>query len=210
MRIGFFSLLVITVLSAILPCAGATNDVDLDGNGKPDRIIFEGKPDGNTFTIIVNGVRHEGKGNYISGRYEIVDIDSTDGLREIAVPEWGPSDDYATTFLLYRQGKIREIGKIPGAGNMMRVDGSGMIHTMVRGQVLHTWFYPAAFTLDEKHTLHMVEQPLYPMFTPKGGFTGFSQGTECTAKRSFPLRASPTDLTIVRTLVPGEKFTIVA
>ncbi len=205
-----FNIIIFAICSLFLLSASPQKSIDLDGDGKPDQIMFEGKPDDNVFTIIVNDVRYEGKGNYICGMYEIADIDSTDGVREIAIPERGPSDDYATAFLLYNQDKIREIGKIPGAGNMMCWDGSGIIHTMVRGSILHTWFFPAAFVLDKKHTLHMAEQQLYPMNIPKIGFTGFSRGANCTAKRNFPLQASPADSTIIRTMTPGEKFTIVA
>jgi hypothetical protein len=185
--------------------------VDIDGDGAPDRIVFEGKPDGDTFKIIVNGIRYEGKGNRISGRYEIVDIDMTDGLKEIAVPEWGPSDDYATTFIRYISGKFIYMGKIPGSGKMMSVDGSGIIHTMVRGSFLHTWYFPATFVLDKKHTLHMVEQPIYPMRVPSADdFWNFTNGAQCTTKQRFPLLASQKDTTIVATMMPGEKFTIVA
>lgn len=205
-----YLLFFMAAMSLFLLTAAPQKLVDLDGDGKPESIVFAGKPCGDTFTIIVNDIRYEGKGNYISGRFDIVDIDSTDGVREIAVPEWGPSDDYATTFLIYRQGKIQKIGKFPGSGNMMHLDGSGVLHTLVRGAILHTWFFPAVFVLDENHIPRMVEQPLYPKKVPKSDFTGFSMGVECTAKPSFSLRASPTDSTIVRTLNPGEEFTIVA
>ncbi|MFA6472623.1 MAG: SH3 domain-containing protein, partial [Candidatus Latescibacterota bacterium] len=183
--------------------------IDIDGDGKPDSIVFEGKRGGDIFTVTVNGVRYDGNGDYIRGTYAIVDIDSTDGLREIAIPESGPSDDYATTFLIYSQGKIKKIGKIPGT-YYLKTDGTGIIQTMVRGEILHTWFFPAAFVLDENHTPRMVEQPLYLMKVPKMGFSGFTIGAECTAKSNFPLQASPTDSRIIATLTPGKKFTVVA
>lgn len=192
--IAFF----LAVSSVFLIAAAAPKPVDLDGDGTPDSIAFECHSNGDEFTVTVNGIRYDGRGESIAGTYAIVDIDSTDGVREIAVPEYGPSDDEATTFLLYRQGKIFKIGKIPWRGDTPHVDGSGIIHTMVRGSILHTWFFPAAFTLSREHTLRMVEQPLYPM------------GTKCTVRRSFPLRASPTDSTIVATPGAGETFTIVA
>ncbi len=211
MRITLFCLMaVIFAVSAFLTTAGAQNDVDLDGDGKPDRIVFEGKPGGDTFAITVNNVRYTGTGECLDGTYAIVDIDSTDGLREIAITEDGPSDDYATTFLRYAAGRFFYMGKIPGSGKMMEIDGSGGLKTTVRGSILHTWFFPAVYVADTNHTLRMVEQTLYPMLTPMGSFSNFSQGTQCTVKRSFSLCASPENLTIVATLNPGDKFTIVA
>jgi hypothetical protein len=197
---------------ASLLAAAPSNYLDLDGDGKPERIVFEGKSGGDTFSVIVNGVRYDGEGENIDGKFEIVDIDSTDGLREIAIPEEGPSDDYYTTFLIYRNGKIQKIGKIPGTYDL-KIDGSGIIYTMFPGKILHTWFFPAAFVLDKKHVPYLVEQPLYPMEAPyvgESGYRRYTMGTECTAKRTFPLRASPMDSTIIRTLNPGEKFKIVA
>jgi hypothetical protein len=202
----------IVICGSPLLASSPLNSLDLDGDGKPDRVVFEGSPGGYAFTVTVNGIRYDGDGDHISGKFEIVDIDSTDGLREIAIPQSGPSDDYSTTFLIYRQGKIQKIGKIPGTYDL-KVDGAGIIHTMVRGKILHTWFFPGAFVLDKKHIPHMVEQPLYPMETPyvgERGYLRYTMGTECTTKQSFQLRASPTDSTIVRTLNPGEKFKIMA
>jgi hypothetical protein len=149
------------VALALPAAASSTGSIDIDGDGKGDRIQFKCEKWSHKFWISINGSELSGTGEYLEGVYSIVDIDSTDAFKEIAIPEVRPSDDYATTFLLFEKGVVRNIGQLPSTYELT-IDGSGRIHTQMRGETLHTWFYPATYTLDLNHNLHKIDQPLYP------------------------------------------------
>lgn len=188
-------------VGALCPLRSATmqpQQVDLDGDRKMDLVSFACDTSRyGDFEVTVNGSQFVGRGEFLVGTYSIVDIDTTDLVREIAVFEYGASDDDMSTFLEYDQGQLRSVGRIPGTSTI-QIDGSGIVHTMARGDVLHTWFYPAAFGLDANHELHHVEQSLYPM------------GTVCVLKRPLPLVASPVNSFVVARACPGDTVTIVA
>lgn len=143
---------------------------DLDGDGTPDevRVEFFGDPIRSTETIVV---QHGGERLAFLAQGSIrdawiVDLDSTDGAREIQLAEEGPSDDPALAFIALRSGRLRLLGVIAGGLDSAGVRGDGTLRAEVRGHVLQTWFHPQTFVLSPADTLVAVEQRLYPMKTP--------------------------------------------
>lgn len=87
-------------------------------------------------------------GESLHGTAFVVDIDTTDGFREIAIPEWGPSDDDAVYFVRYSPESLRVLGCLPGRlQEDLHIDGSGVVQTTCRGERLHTWWYPCSFRI---------------------------------------------------------------
>jgi hypothetical protein len=72
--------------AALVPSSASSTGIDLDGNGSNDQIIFKCEPWSDEFWIKINGAELTGRGDYLEGTYSVVDIDSTDKVREIAIP----------------------------------------------------------------------------------------------------------------------------
>lgn len=176
--------------------------VDLNGDGRPDNVRFSWKTDAHapwdSILVRVNDAEYRGIGDNVDGHVLVQDIDSTDAFKELAIPESGPSDDNATTYLYYDGTQIRFMGKVPGSVSEIQGDGSGRIVTQERGSVLQTWFHPSVFALDQSHKLVKIPQALYPM------------GTRCVVRKPFPLVASPDNPAVVYVTAPGDSIVIVA
>jgi hypothetical protein len=125
----------------------------------------------------------------------VTDIDTTDAFKELAVREEGPSDDPRTYFFRYVDGSIVSMGHVPG--NAV-ADGSGKLRTSHRGNILHTWWYPAEYQVNPSHQLEFLERPLYEM------------GAAVKVLQVLPLYSAPDSTTVVGSLDPGQAATIVA
>jgi len=148
------------------------------------------------FVLDINGVHAAtGSGVNLDAKVSVVDIDTTDTFREIAVPEAGPSSDDATQFFYFTGDSIVSVGKIPG--KTPKYNGVGEVETNRRERILHTWFYPARYRLNKSHQLELVEEEFYPM------------GHDVTVLSELPLSVSPTNSSIAVVLHPGQKVTIV-
>lgn len=145
---------------------GAAVRCDLDGDGVADRILVSGSPKAwglfDDFEVQIGGARLAGHGASVDSTFAIVDIDRADARLEIAITEQGRSDDYSTRFFTLDGDSILDMGTLPGSYEMT-IDGSGIIHTMARGRILHTWFHPSHWRLDSSHRLVEIELPLYAM-----------------------------------------------
>ena len=189
-------ILIESVALSLVPSANPAI-VDLNHDAKADTVYLQCDPGSWSYTLTINDASYHGRGEALEGTFSIVDIDTTDALLEVAVPQYGPSDDYATYFHSYDGRSVHFMNVVPGTYEL-RLDGSGRIRTSNRGNVLQTWFYPCVYRLDEHHSLHQIIQELYPM------------GTRCTVKLTLPLCASRLDTSTVSILRPGDVVTIVA
>ena len=174
---------------------------ELNGEGRKEFITFacyttQETYDFNRFVLEVNDKMVVSRGHNLDREIRIVDIDARDNYKEIAIPESGPSDDYATHFFCFLKDSIIDMGTIPGS-HKVKIDGSGVIQTYQRGAILHTWFFPAEYKLDEKHKLVFVESDLYSM------------NTKVVLKDKLPLQRSSSDATIIFTLGIGDHATII-
>lgn len=180
--------------------------LDLNSDGQNDFINFAcyaqlGDFGYDRYVLEVHTSIIAGRGLSLEGIFHIVDIDSTDNYMEIEIPEAGASDDYAAHFYYYTGESIAFMGTIPDGGTpgtgKLYMDGSGIVHTWRRGAILHTWFYPAEYRLDESHQLVFVKHDFYPMNYP------------VVMKTELPLQTLPSDTTTVTVLQPGEHVVIV-
>jgi len=178
---------------------------DLNGDGKKDRIRLNITDEySNEYRLQVNDVHIFGAGQNVEARFSIVDIDTGDNLKEIAVSEYGPSSDEKTAFYVYDGEKLSFIGEIEGFYSSLpelwqtvKFDGSGRLVTRTRGRILHTWFYKDYYKLDENHRLKHIPQDLYEM------------NAKVEVVREVSLQKSPEDPEEALTLKKGEMVTIV-
>lgn len=181
---------------------------DLDGDGKEDiiQIFFPYDPYGSfyEYTLKINESKGNFFGDQVEPQFNVVDIVKGDGFKEVAVSEYGPSDDYMTAFYHYDGKNIKLIGEIQGfygdspwgfTGNV-QIDGTGLIRTRTRGQIMQTWFYDDEYMLEKDLTLKNIPKDLYLM------------DTEVTMLTKFTLRKSRTDDSAGITLNPGDKVVL--
>jgi hypothetical protein len=191
---------------------------DLDGDGFEDTIVFicydpmyyfEYSSFGyDRYVLEINGVFVISRCMNLDAEIQIIDIDTSDVYREIAIPESGPSGDRSTYIYRYHRskgglmGEIKFIGQFPGQvddlNGILKVDGDGILRTECRGQVLHTWWYPCRFRVYLSGDVEFEDEELHPMNTP------------VALKSELRLWKSRDDSTIVTILHPGEKAVILA
>jgi len=179
------------------------HDFDLDGDGKKDQILFcfystTGYSDEyNRFTIEIGRSIIAGKGDNLDGKFEVVDVDTTDRFREIIVPESGPSDDYGVYVFRFDGSNILYLGYVPGhlhCRNEVVFDGSGIVKGTCRANILQTWWYRCEFKVNENQKLECIDKDFYEM-KPK---------VRVTLKLDLALKKSPSDTTTVWILHPGD------
>lgn len=162
-------------------------NIDMDGDSKPENILITGKYYLGTnsenykvasnikIIISINDKKIEWQPEYMTG-IEVTDIDVNDGQKEIALFDNGPSDDPSTTYYAVRNGKIVEIGGIPGYG---KVFGDGKISTEERSEFLTTHLHYAEFKLIDKVKLEQIPIEFY------------NYGLKTKAQRDMKLREEP-------------------
>lgn len=134
---------------------GTECSFDLDGDGKEEVIRYEVTPyqqgengewtESRPSVLSVNGVDFlsDDADNPMSNfdfwlenaydeSYYIVDVDDTDGLLEIGIPDWG-SNDWLTTYLFrYENGELKHIGAVPAFpdsdGTLYSGDGTVIVY----------------------------------------------------------------------------------
>lgn len=160
-----FILSTIGPLSSISRADSSLEDLNADGVADSVAVAFQTDANGSIsrYTLTINDATDKGQGEYLYGTYEVVDIDTEDGRREIAIAEAGPSGDYKTHYLWYDGRDVHNMGSVPG--RIQVVDGSGIVSGTRRGSVLHTWYHPAKYGISDRHTIEFVEQELYTMNT---------------------------------------------
>ena len=129
---------------------------DLDGDGSEETVYFasfsiSGHYSNNTFVLKVCGRTAAFEGDNLNGYFKIVDIDTSDRYLEIAVPEEGQSDDHQVHYFRYSSGEIIKLGTLPGSTREWntKIDGSGIVQALVRGNILDTWDYWGKFKYDD-------------------------------------------------------------
>lgn len=167
---------------------------DINGDGKEENITLTVKrlPGFVTTTLRVNNFSRIVPGYDPVGNFGIVDIKSGDKIKEIAVVDMGPSDDYTTSFYTFNNSNLLFMGTIQGSYKEMIFDGLGKITTQTRGKILDTWFYADDFVILENHELVHVPKNLY------------ARDTQVTVLVLLPLQTSPMNSQIITTLQKDE------
>jgi len=142
----------------------ATCDLDGDGAVDPATVLFECEPGEscNRFRLVVEGASVAGDGENFDSTFAVMDVDTSDRQLEIAIPASGPSDDYSTRFFAWRAGRMVSLGELPGSYEL-HADGSGVVRTSIRGEVLCTWFHDAEFRLGDSGTFERIPRTSYSM-----------------------------------------------
>ena len=177
-----------------LPALQQQAEVDLNGNGKPEKITFNTDPKTHKFTITVAGSSQSGDYEPDIGTPEgfaIVDIDKTDKYREIVVRCPGASDADDYYIFAYDGKKLNKIGKFsrsvefPGDGSVRVEDWAGF------------WVTHDKYVLERpKHTLKKVPQEFYYV------------GVPATVEKIFPIYTNPNKQTVVANVKPKSKVMI--
>lgn len=119
---------------------------DLDGDGKQDTIscLIKGAyGEGGDSTISVNGkvcvAQFE---NPEPGKVYIIDLDSRDNYKEIAVYDNGPSDDPSFTYFRYIKGNVINLGTVaPGlADGKGRLIGWYSLAGFIKPDICSGWY----------------------------------------------------------------------
>ena len=157
---------------------GETAERDLDGDGQAEEVrvwLEDGGNYGEDLHLTVNGedlteAIREARGGFDcpdGERWLLTDLDTGDGLLEIAIQDWGPSDDLTTSFYHYTPGEISLVGGVEGfvcfgdeAGDVS-FDGQGSVESYMRFDVLQTWWGKADSALDGSGKLVLQPQDYY-------------------------------------------------
>lgn len=172
---------------------------DLNGDGEKETVTLAvERGNGNVTAVLhVDNNSVVVPGDDPAGYFGVVALDKKDGLKEIAVGDFGPSDDYTTTFYYYDGTQLVSMGTIEGLYEDMNFDGKGMITTKTRGKILDTWFYDDNYTISkDRQLVHM----------PKNLYT---RDTSVTLLISLRLQLSPENDQVVTTLQKGEAVKII-
>lgn len=163
---------------------GIEYTVDLDGDGTEEALLVNPDASGRLLSSFINGVDYTGilydesdieaarlgrgtSANPDLENYMIVDLDLTDGYKELAFMDYGPSDDYTTSFYRYENGTLRHLGTVEGlitydSMNMGFVlDGAGRVYTTMRLHVLQTWWAEVCWELNDEGVLELRPQEVY-------------------------------------------------
>lgn len=118
-----------------LIAAGKTKQVDLNGDGVTEEVLFPEKGiEESNITIMINGEKNQFliDENIVEGYIGLADIDAGDGKYELAVYALGPSSDYTTTFFDFNGKELQEIGRIEGLANSRKDNSRYDLHAEYR------------------------------------------------------------------------------
>lgn len=158
---------------------GDTAEQDIDGDGQAEEVrvwLEDGDEDFEKVVCLsVNGedlskALSEAGGIFFCPDEQcwlLTDLDTEDGHLEIAIQDWGPSDDLTTSFYRYDAGTLTPIGLVEGfvfrdgAPADVSFDGQGTVHSYMRFDVLQTWWGKTDSVLGEDGMLVILPQDYY-------------------------------------------------
>jgi len=181
-------------------------DVDLDGDGTVEHIALTIGGDtetGITATITVNNTSDTiaGSDGQPDGYFGIVDINSSDKLKEIAVGFGGHDGQQGAAFYHWHDGALVKFGTkdlTVGSWEETAFPGDGFISVMTRAMVLDTWFYNAQYRLDGDRLIEV----------PQTFYTRLDQTNLVTALVPQTYQVSPTNTAVSMTLAEGEEAAV--
>ncbi len=185
-----------------------STSIDLNGDGVVENISIEVKGnsiEGTSTVLTASGSSIVFPGTNPDGYFGIVDIDTTDHEKEIAVSDRGGSIDYTTGFYRFDGSVLQLVGTVQGSYEDIDFAGNGTLTTQTRATTLQTWTYEDAFTLGTDHKLSHVEKDLY-LIDPS------AIGAHLTMLQDLPLNTDTNEViggAIATTLKKGEKITFI-
>ena len=196
---------------------GEVVSADPDGNGTADEVSVWIEPDEygwDRVCLSINGT------DYTAAMYEladgfdcpdnafwaITDLDASDGLLEIAIQDWGPSDDLTTTFFRFNGSRLFSLGSVEGflyftnsPGNIS-ILGGGKLSSYMRLSVLQTWYGTVQYALGTDARMAVVPQDFY---------TSTYENQQTTLLRAVYAYNAPTPYGTSRVLAAGTTAQIV-
>lgn len=146
---------------------------DLDGDGKKEYIFYSALADeygyGKSLSFIIRDREYVSmleQDVYLvrpSEHYYITDLDKSDGFHEIALLDYGPSEDLVSYFFRFKQDTMEYIGSVSGlvGDETFEMDGNGRIVSSGRLQVLQTWYAPFWYVLNKEGKIELLVEELY-------------------------------------------------
>lgn len=166
-------------------------EVDLNGDGKSEKITFDLNPKTHKFVITLAGSSQSGEYEDPPKGFAIVDIDQNDKYKEIVVMCPGSSDANVHYIFAYDGNNLNKIGQFT---RFVEFPGHGMVRVEDHGGF---WAVRDKYVLDKSnHTLKKVPQEFYYV------------GVPATVKKSFPLYATRDGKTVVANVRPGSQVLI--
>ncbi len=189
--LSFYILSVFTISICLASDFLKVAKTDLNGDGKVEEISISGITEIGNFILKIDNVSIKGElGDEVDG-FIIVDIDTKDQYKEIAVHTPGPSDDDEYLIYWYDGKSIKEMGKLM---RWPKFPGNGIV---LVDNWMGFWQKRDKYVLDNKtRTLYLVPQEFYYV------------GIEATVKESFPIYKTRTGSEVVANLKPGSKIFI--
>lgn len=142
---------------------------DLNGDGTPEEIIFKVEYSEEDYTAIVTfqinraDITHDAVLAFPNEEFYLVDLDQNDPYIEVALQDYGPSDDPMTYFFRYLEdGTTVLLGGISDlwSSSTTQLVEDGLLKGSTRLSVLQTWYAPAHWKL-EGNKLKKVEETIY-------------------------------------------------
>ena len=170
---------------------------DLNGDGKKDNIKYQ-IADNNVFILKVNNLEIKSYGDNLADKPYVVDINKQDGIKELAVQEFGPSSDERTYFFYYTGTELRFMGKLRElCSEKGYIKGDGKVISTIRPLLLQTWFLKKEYRLDGEHLLEGIKSDLYP--------ANYTSET-LTLKTSLKLFEKPKNNNVLIEINAGDKL----
>lgn len=164
--------------------------VDMDGDGQKDAVTIRYDSEYRV-TLTAGEATLQAWYDTPEGAY-LVDLDTRDGRKEIALTDYGPSSDDITVLYALEDGAFVEVGAVSGI--LFQGDGLGRISSYARGWQgpLLTWFFQIEYELVEGKVAMMptrwyassmpvtllVDLPLYQTVDDAGQGAVWPAGTE--------------------------------
>ena len=159
---------------------GDSVKADLDGDGTKELVCVSVEQDfcgQDRVKLMLNGVDCTDR-IYVDGEtwfdcpdrssWAITDVYSVDGLLEIAIQDWGPSDDYYTNFFRFENGVVYPFGGVEGLiwdswndSSDLSFEEDGFIRSYMRLHVLQTWYADVRYEIAPRGVLDVVPEELY-------------------------------------------------
>ena len=168
-----------TALPGIRPVTvGGTVNADLNGDGTAEavRLWLERESDyGQSVHLSIGGKDYTAALSALrksfdcpdDGLWAITDLDSGDGKLEIAIQDWGPSDDLTTSFFRFDGKDLQDLGFVegflcfPSGAGDVTLPGDGTVRSYMRLDVLQTWWASVVYAIGADGKYAPVPQDFY-------------------------------------------------
>jgi len=144
-----------SVTEPFIPKTSKTTIVDLDGDNVQDTVMFSlDAMSFDRYLITVNNCSLICQGSSVSDSILIIDIDTADVFKEIAVGGGEPDDSYLTAIYWYNGNKIDSVGIVEEEYSEYMIPGNRKISTTKRTDFLGTHGYRVTCYLEPDHKLY--------------------------------------------------------